>query len=438
MADNKNNKRIRICLLGASFNTRNMGVNALTIGVIKCILSSFRNVEIVLLDYGPIASQYKLYLSGKNIVVKMINIRFSKKFYLKNNIAYLITLSLLMRAIPLKIIKRTMSTHNTYIREIMNFDIAASIAGGDSFSDIYGLKRFLYVSLPQILILLLQKELILLPQTYGPYKRTMVRVIARYIFNHSHIIYSRDYAGLEYVKKFIKKKMDMERRKFCYDVGFVLDPIKPKRMDLSGLNKNVKEHMIVGLNISGLLFMGGYTRDNMFGLRLDYKELIYSIIDYMINKKDAVVLLIPHVFGYLENPESDDRVCDEVFHELGDTYSHRLFLAKGDYDQSEVKYIIGTCNFFIGSRMHACIAALSQNIPTVAIAYSKKFLGVMETLEIPDIVADIRELQKDEVISIIDDIYNNQAIIKQKLHIKMIEVKNVIDELFHINTNTHR
>ena len=46
--------------------------------------------------------------------------------------------------------------------------------------------------------------------------------------------------------------------------------------------------------------------------------------------------------------------------------------------------------------MHACIAALSQTVPAVAIAYSRKFLGVMETIGVEDIVVDPQCMTADE------------------------------------------
>jgi len=38
--------------------------------------------------------------------------------------------------------------------------------------------------------------------------------------------------------------------------------------------------------------------------------------------------------------------------------------------------------------MHACIAALSQGIPTVGVAYSQKFTGVFESVLAGDCVVD--------------------------------------------------
>ena len=53
---------------------------------------------------------------------------------------------------------------------ISEVDIAVAVSGGDSFSDIYGLSRFFYVALPQLLITIMGKKLVFLPQTIGPLK----------------------------------------------------------------------------------------------------------------------------------------------------------------------------------------------------------------------------------------------------------------------------
>ena len=51
-----------------------------------------------------------------------------------------------------------------------------------------------------------------------------------------------------------------------------------------------------------------------------------------------------------------------------------------DLDASEVKWCISKLDWFVGSRMHATIAALSSGVPCAAIAYSRKFRGVFATL----------------------------------------------------------
>src|SRR3990172_9695626 len=132
----------KICLLGASFGTSNMGVNALTLGTLKAFYEKYPNGELFLLDYGKKEAIYKIQMDGRIVPVQFVNIRFSKKFYLKNNIAFLIGLAILARSIPLRRIREKLISGNFWLSRVAEADIVASIAGGDSFSDIYGLERF--------------------------------------------------------------------------------------------------------------------------------------------------------------------------------------------------------------------------------------------------------------------------------------------------------
>lgn len=425
------NKNLKIILLGAQFGIGNMGVGALTAGTIKCILSRFAEAEILLLDYGYEKQKFHFKFQNRTVPIQLLNMRFSKKLYLKNNIALLLLLSLVARLIPFKNIRKYIITKNACLNHVYEADLVTSIAGGDSFSDIYGLRRFFYVVLPQLLVLLIGKNLILLPQTLGPFKGMLPRAIAGYIFRRAQMIYSRDYTGLDLSKDLVASKNSVENIKFCFDVGFVLDPEKPNKLDLCGyLEKRKEEAYTVGLNVSGLLYIGGYTQNNMFGLKIDYRELVYHLIDFLIEKKEANLILVPHVFGARDGSESDSIYCEKIYKALKTKYNGKLFLARGSYNQNEIKYIIGLCDFFIGSRMHACIAALSQNIPAVAIAYSRKFYGVMQTIGVESLVVDPRRIGQEEILNIVDRTYERRDLLRQQLEQKMPQVKNTVLNLF--------
>jgi len=422
---------MKVTLLGATFETTNMGVSALTAGTINCIIHKDPEAEITLLDYGKERKTYKYRTQSKEITIQLLNMRFSKKIYLSNNIALLILLSLLIKLVPSRKFKARLISGNLFLNHIQQSDVVASIAGGDSFSDIYGLGRLFYAALPQMLVLLLKKRLIQLPQTIGPFKGVIARFIARYILNHSSVIYSRDYIGLKETEELLRKDV-ADKLRFCHDVGFVVSPVIPQTMDLDGLPEaNEGKNDLVGLNVSGLLFMGGYTKQNMFGLKSDYKELVYELIDLLIKEKKLTVLIVPHVFGYGgRNSESDSIVCDNIYAELKPKYQDRLFLVRGSYNQSEIKYIIGGCDFFVGSRMHACIAALSQCIPAVGIAYSQKFKGVFETIGVENLVADPRMMEKKEIFTIINRAFEERKKTRGMLQKLMPEIRKEVLGIF--------
>jgi polysaccharide pyruvyl transferase WcaK-like protein len=408
-----------------------MGVGALAAGTLTSICHRYPEAEISFLDYGKQSFTIEFSLADRNVPIRFINIRFSKKFYLPNNIALLILLSLLLRLLPTKGLRHKCAALNPWLRHIYDLDLVVSMAGGDSFSDIYGFGRFLYVALPQLLALFLGKRLILLPQTLGPFKAKPTRWIAKYILSHADTVYSRDRIALSNGNLPIGNGRHARDVRFCYDVGFVVNPRPPATSEpvLRSLSRGASSSL-VGLNVSGLLAMGGYNQQNMFGLKGDYKQLMARLISFFIDSRDANVLLIPHVFGAEENPESDSAACQALYRSLRPLLGDKLHVVEGAYDQNEIKHIIGMCDFFIGSRMHACIAALSQSIPALAIAYSDKFMGVLQTLDIDALVADARKMDEDSIVSAAARTYDQRSSIRQCLNRKIPLVKETVLSLF--------
>lgn len=102
----------------------------------------------------------------------------------------------------------------------------------------------------------------------------------------------------------------------------------------------------------------------------------------------------------------------------------------GEYDQHTIKGIIGRCDFFIGSRMHACIAALSQKIPTAAVAYSKKFKGVFDSIDVGNLVIDAREMETQEAVDMIAAMFDDRAQIEKILQVQIDNAQRQQLEIF--------
>jgi len=412
-------------LLGASFGTPNMGVAALTSGTVAAVVNSFPDARIFLLDYGKEPGRYPVQTPKGPVTVELVNIRFSKKFYLRNNIAWLLFLAVIARLVPHRRWRRALLSRNPYLQSVLDADVVASIAGGDSFADIYGLGRLWYVALPQLLVLQLQKPLVLLPQTLGPFKGTFARFIARYIMRNATAVYSRDETGFAEAERLLGSRRD--RLKFSRDVAFALEPMAPAADGLAKLPPK-RERALVGLNVSGLLLAGGYTRENMFGLKADYVRLMREIILYFVNEENADVLLVPHVYG--TDLESDTGACGRLYRELQPVCGEKLHLLPGGFNQHEIKYLIGRCDFFLGSRMHACIAALSQSVPAVCLAYSRKFIGVMESVGCGELVADLCSLSNEETLKAVRNIFSSRTRIREGLRKRMPGVRESVLKLF--------
>ena len=150
-------------------------------------------------------------------------------------------------------------------KEIRECDYVVDFTNGDSFSDIYGLKRMIKVSIPKRISIKKKIPLILGPQTYGPYSKAISKRMARYILKNAKAVCTRDEMSAKQVEALIGIKP-----KYFTDVAFMLP-----------YNKQEKRERAAGINVSGLLWNGGYNENNQFGLKTDYKEYIINIIKYL-------------------------------------------------------------------------------------------------------------------------------------------------------------
>jgi polysaccharide pyruvyl transferase WcaK-like protein len=291
--------------------------------------------------------------------------------------------------------------------------VFCDITGGDSFSDIYGRGRLFRGFLVKRLCQLTGKPYVLLPQTYGPFKSRTARMLARSVLARAAAVYSRDRESLQELRQLMEKRKMRAVPQLCPDVAFILEPRKPAfDGDLHRIKNSklrIQNCRLIGLNISGLLYNGGYTQNNQFGLACDYKRLVKEITTYFARQQDCCVLLVPHVIPVNMPVENDLEACKAVWQSLPKELQEKVIVIEGQYDQNEIKYIIGQCDFFLGSRMHATIAALSQCIPAVGMAYSKKFAGVFESVGVADSVVDMRNRNESEILKRIQKLYQNRT-----------------------------
>jgi polysaccharide pyruvyl transferase WcaK-like protein len=417
-------KPTQVLLLGATLDSDNCGIGALAMGALSIIVHRYPQCEIHFVDYGHHPTRTSTEVNGESLSIGLINLRFSKKLWLPNNIIWLLLLAVSSR-IAGRFLGNRMLAGNPWLRQLARADLAVAVSGGDSFSDIYGLGRFFYMALPQLLVILLGRPLVLLPQTIGPLRTALARRVAKFIINHAQISYSRDRNGVIGTVQSLKLDKDHPKLAFSYDMGFILEPRKPARVDLPIFNSfAAASRPLVGLNISGLLSMGGYSGKNMFDLQCDYLELIERMVEFLIESRQVNVLLVPHVFGTAA--ESDIHAVDAIFNKLKDRYPTQLSRVTASHNPNEIKYVIGQCDLFIGSRMHACIAALSQGVPAVGIAYSQKFAGVLGSIGVGHLVADPRQIGIDHIIAMIDKALSERAVIRSHLEKTMPDVQSQV------------
>jgi len=65
--------------------------------------------------------------------------------------------------------------------------------------------------------------------------------------------------------------------------------------------------------------------------------------------------------------------------------------------------------------MHSCIAALSQGVPCVGVAYSRKFEGVFDTVGMAEWVVDGGSLSSAEAVERVLELFRKREAIRDNL-----------------------
>lgn len=261
------------------------------------------------------------------------------------------------------------------IGELRRCDFVLDFTGGDSFSDIYGPKRLVNKLFDKQLVLACGVPLLLAPQTYGPFQRRVLLPWVRHVLNRATLVAARDDLSRSFLAEQTRREVITTT-----DVAVTL----PWQSNLFDLPDTGRPN--VGFNVSGLLWSGGYTGDNQFGLRADYRQYCHDVIEGLL-AEGFQVHLVPHVISRGRAGREDDVAAAR---ELVSKYPECV-LAPRFTTPVEAKSYISRLDAFLGSRMHATIAAFTTGVPTIPVAYSRKFAGFYQGLGYP-IVVDLTEL----------------------------------------------
>lgn len=229
-------------------------------------------------------------------------------------------------------------------RWFKSFDVIVDTRAGDSFADIYGMRRHRIMSTVFEFASQSGTPVVLGPQTIGPFDTGQGSWLGRRTLRRARLVMARDAESARYAAQ-LGRPVDV----LTTDVVFALPvPEVPRDRD-------------VILNVSGLLW-----NDNPHVDALVYRTLVTDLYRTLVAAGRRVTLLA-HVIG-ADGNDADVRVMGE-FARAVEAEPEQIVPASLD----EARRVIASAQILLGSRMHACLNALSVGTPTIPLAYSRKF-----------------------------------------------------------------
>lgn len=379
----------RLIIAGASPDTGNLGVSALHESIVCEMASRIPNAELTILDYGRGLRSSSVVGADGVVPTRRLGASYTKRIYRPES-WYRIRFDAHFGGLG-----------NASARGLLDATTVLDVSGGDSFTDLYGAWRFRNVCQPKWMALRHGTPLILMPQTYGPFRTDACRRAAAAIVRRSELAWARDARSFDELKGLLGDAFDPEKHRAGVDVAFLLHPrapVRPLPQPLGAWLDASDDVPVIGLNVSGLLVNDPVGARARFGLRADYTDAVCRLVASLMARTDARIILLPHVLTPPGHYESDHDACLRVVESVKDGDRGRIGIVPPDYEAGEMKWIISRTAWFCGTRMHATIAALSTGTPVAAISYSPKTLGVFETCGQGEHVADPRALDTVELV----------------------------------------
>lgn len=417
-----------IGIMGTPVSSGNRGVLALGASLVNLCAGAVPPRQVLLLLGNRDNRDATFRIQGVPQKVRVVHRRMSLRANWRDQFWFIVMTAMLYRLLPVASLRRQIAAKVPWIGAIEQADVVGDIRGGDSFSDIYGLQRFLFGFLSAWTVVLIKGSLIQFPQTYGPYKSPLARWLARYLLKRSSLIIARDKQSQQVARELAGADREIL---LSPDVAFSLEVVVPDEIVLNPpLSPPHLPPGVIGLNVNGLMFNGGYTRSNMFGLKLDYASFLPALATALLREHPGELWLVPHTFAPDGSVESDPEASRKLRDSLPVELRSRIRIVAREYDQHEIKGVIGQCDFFIGSRMHACIAALSQGIPCVGVAYSMKFSGVFDSVGMGEWVVDGRTVENTAAVEQILRLYARRDQVRQTLGRNADQARERLAEVF--------
>jgi colanic acid/amylovoran biosynthesis protein len=385
---------LSVGLFGAAPDTGNLGVTALCLSAVQGVWTAAPGSCVTVFDHGRGVRAWERGDGGSS---RLAGAYFTRRLYRQESFG----------AIDASL--RLGGLGNRVARTLRSLDAVLDVSGGDSLTDLYGSWRLKSILAPKLLAIRRGIPLILLPQTYGPFRDQRAREAAARVVRRAVMAWARDEPSYGVLRDLLGDEFDPERHRCGVDLAFLLPMERPHATFLDQMPDWLRETLenrmgrrapLIGINVSGLIWHDP-ERQRRYGFIADYRRVVLGLLRRLLEETDATIMLVPHVVASTGSYESDADACSQARATLVDecpAFAGRVAVAPELGDPRHAKWLISRCDWFCGTRMHATIAALSSSVPTSAVAYSPKTRGVFGTCGQGDQVGDPTRLDAGAMI----------------------------------------
>lgn len=395
----------------------NKGDAGILLGIVETLKKLYdKDVEIDVLSFTPEEDKIRYCKDStiKNVYSNVLNPHPYKHTKIGKIIAvFKLFFSMIYQILTINMSKKTLINKRENYKSLSEADFIVVCGGGF----LGGRKFDSFMHLFQIYInSKFEKKVIMMGTSIEPITNSFVKKITEKILKNVDYIYAREIITYNYLKSF----MPEDKIELIPDMAFMLEDIKNKLDYVEEWKKNFD--VIYGITVRKWDFPEENNGNKLFE---NYKNELAKFIEYKAKKDNVLFVFVPQVIVEHSN---DAKVAKEIKELLSDEIKNHFVILEDDIHPKEVKQLIWNFDYFIGTRMHSNIFAISMGVPTIAIAYEKKTNGIMHTAELDDFVLEMNKINFNDLKLISEKQEKHEKEIRKHLDKRIYSIRKEILE----------
>jgi polysaccharide pyruvyl transferase CsaB len=215
----------------------------------------------------------------------------------------------------------------------------------------------------------------------GPLQDPAARALVREVLGRADAVTVRERRAQQLLEEVGVRGIEVTA-----DPSFLLEraPLPPDALQREGLNENRR---LIGLSVREPGSAAPDIDEN------HYHALLANAADYMVGRLEADLVFVP-----MEPRRKDTQHAHAVVSKMA--HAHRATVLKGEYTSGQLLSLMSHFDFAVGMRLHFLIFAALNRVPFVALPYSSKVAGFLETLEIA--MPPLEQVNPGQLIAYVD------------------------------------
>jgi colanic acid/amylovoran biosynthesis protein len=263
---------------------------------------------------------------------------------------------------------------------------------------------------------LLNKPLVFLPQSFGPFGSFLARRGVKRLLEGQSIVrvFAREEISHQYLRSILNKDYH-PRIALCPDMAFYSEENAGQHIPKSeplGLRQP-----ILAVNLREWAFPEAKDPAARRRKREEYLNALIVAARFFIQHYQGTVVVIPQALG--PDPSEDDRgICTEFCQRTRECVPADGVVQIRESDIGSPTDLMGfLCQvaLMIGTRLHSCILALLVGVPVISIGYQHKSKGTMDLLGLGRFNTDITELSPEWLLDSVEEIINHRSETQEKI-----------------------